>query len=439
MTEELNYKKLIETGVELAENNELSKARTVFEALEAVNEDNYYIHLNIGQIYLLQGYAEKAYGHLLKASAFPEADATANALLQHAQKLLGIVKEEKKTPLKILFLQPSPCIRNYKIAKALRQKGHLVSLAYFDKKLSEVYGGLSDSIYSSCHKIENYMTLWELAAGYDLIHSHNEPDQHTVTALGAKKPVVHDTHDLMSLRSPGSNNIYWEGLANRTASARVYTTSYQLQEARTMYNVPEPNLVLHNYISFSDRPKVFLPKLSLQDNAPHIVYEGGFGGRATHRQFADIFFDLAKYGVHSHIYPVRYDPEVEAMFKDNPYLHYEKPVSPTEIMTQMTQYDFGIIPWHLTQENQRFLDSTIANKFFEYLAAGLPVYTSPVRSYKDYFKEHRVGTIFNNAAEIVDNLEMMATLAAAGNLKSQALSFEDNIDKLTDLYFQILN
>ena len=50
-------------------------------------------------------------------------------------------------PLNILFVQDSPCIRNYKMATALRTRGHRVSLAYTMKRLSESYRGLSDETY----------------------------------------------------------------------------------------------------------------------------------------------------------------------------------------------------------------------------------------------------------------------------------------------------
>ena len=40
--------------------------------------------------------------------------------------------------LNILFVQEWPCIRNYKMATALRGKGHRVSLAYAKAKLSQI-------------------------------------------------------------------------------------------------------------------------------------------------------------------------------------------------------------------------------------------------------------------------------------------------------------
>jgi len=94
-------------------------------------------------------------------------------------------------PLDILFVQDSPCIRNYKMATALRSRGHSVSLAYTIKRLSESYSGLSDETYDECIQLTSYRNLWEISKNYDLVHCHNEPDNLTVAALAGDAPVIH--------------------------------------------------------------------------------------------------------------------------------------------------------------------------------------------------------------------------------------------------------
>lgn len=342
------------------------------------------------------------------------------------------------SPLNILFVQEGPCIRNYKTATALRARGHRVTLGYTKMLLSQMYKGLSDSVYNECIKINQYRDLWDMSGRYDVVHCHNEPDVLTVTALAGDAPVIHDTHDLISLRADGDQNLaFFEGTANRGAHGRIYTTPYQRDEAQRLYGAPEPSLVFYNYTSAGDLPKRMLPKLSAKDGKVHIVYEGGIGGNG-HRNFIDLFLELARNGVHVHILPTGYNPEMAKFFSAYPEIHYNQPLSPKEIMEAMSQYDIGIIPFNIDMGNKRFLDSTIANKLFEYLAAGLPVVASPLQSYVDYFAENRVGRVFENAADIIRAIPELLKVAEDVDLCSYTRTYEGEVLRLEAFYRQII-
>ncbi len=346
--------------------------------------------------------------------------------------------EPTNDPLNILFVQEAPCIRNYKTATALRSKGHKVTLAYTKALLSQMYKGLSDDVYTACIKLADDRQLWDLSARYDIVHCHNEPDVLTVASLAGAAPVIHDTHDLISLRANGDPSLtFFEGMANRGAHGRVYTTPYQKEVAADLYAVDGPSLVFYNYTSAGDLPKRMLPKLSARDGQTHIVYEGGIGGNG-HRDFISLFVNLSQNGVHVHIYPVHFDPAMAQAFQQIANIHYHEPVSPKEVMEQMTQYDMGIIPFNIVKGNKKFLDSTIANKLFEYLAAGLPVFASPLQSYLDYFSENPVGKVFHDAGEILDSLDEMRRIAQATDLQAYARTYEGEVDRLDRFYRQVI-
>jgi len=343
------------------------------------------------------------------------------------------------TNLRILFLQDWPCIRNYKYAKALTARGHHVALAYTKMKLSERYPGMTDDAYAECIRLRDWRHLWDLTREYDIVHSHNEPDTLTVAALAGVAPVVHDTHDLISLRDAHKPDLtYYEGIANRGAQGRIYSTPYQMREAKRLYDIGEPNLVVYNFISRSDKPTRFLPKLSATDGEVHIVYEGGFGG-PQHRRFQDIFTALAGQGAHVHIYPAAWKQQQADDLAAWPRVHYHQPVSPTQIMEEMTRYDFGIIPWNITEQNKRFLDSTIANKLFEYLAAGLPVFASPIESYVEYFTAKPVGLTFDTPEELVRRIPELRERVRNVDLTTYAESYEDHIEEVERFYAQLLD
>lgn len=337
--------------------------------------------------------------------------------------------------LNILFLQNTPCIRNYKMATALRSRGHRVSLGYTINRLSQRYPGLSDDTYDENIHIASYRQLWDISKNYDLIHSHNEPDDLTVAALAGDCPVIHDTHDLISLRANGDSGlVYFEGIANRGADGRIATTPFQEREINEMYGPGNPSLVFYNYASQADLPKRFHSKLSARDGEIHFVYEGGLS-ESAHRDFREIFVEMAVRGVHVHIYPASWSEKLAAFFGRHKRIHYYKPVSPKVLMEEMTRYDIGIIPWNLEKGNKRFLDSTIANKLFEYLAAGLPVATSRLQSYEDFFARTPVGVTFDSVQELVEvKVSRLMEMASNIDFSKHVYTFENEIQRVEEFY-----
>jgi hypothetical protein len=168
------------------------------------------------------------------------------------------------------------------------------------------------------------------------------------------------------------------------------------------------------------------------------VYEGGVGGSA-HRDFVDLFIELATKEIDIHIYPAAFSEEQAQFYARSPRIHYNHPVSPKNLIKELSQYDYGIIPFNLKKGNKRFLDSTIANKLFEYLAAKLPVLTSDLRSYRDYFAKYPVGMIFRDADEIAVNVLKLQKMIKNINWSTSFHTYEDKIGILETFYKLILS
>ncbi len=307
--------------------------------------------------------------------------------------------------MNILFFQLSPCIRNYKLACVLGKQGIRITQGYIRKPLSQMYPGLSDQAYAETLHLPTPAALAGAAPRYDLIHCHNPPDMLVLTALATGRPVVHDSHDITSLLHPGDRSTaLFEELANRRAHGRVYVSDQELEEARRLYDVdPEFSVVVPNLPVAAMLPARRLEKLSAADGGVHLVYEGGVTLQPdTIRSFMPLLTRLAECGFHVHIHPDHHnsDPAIKQAVASNPRMHWYPSLPPEELLTTLTRYDFGLIPFAVPAQSRRHMDAALPNKLFEYLAAGLPVASVELYSVRRFLEQHEAGLIFNSAEDL---------------------------------------
>ncbi|MEW6443349.1 MAG: glycosyltransferase [bacterium] len=314
-------------------------------------------------------------------------------------------------PLRILFLQQSPCIRNYKYAYALKRRGHRVTLAYIERPLSERYA-LSDDVYERSVAIRDFRDFWQLSEGFDLIHSHNEPDTYTVLAAGSSVPTIHDTHDLMSLGPETGHvvNRILECLANKLCTGRVSVSPYLVGQVKGLYGGHD-GLTVYNF-AVLEKPLSKLPKLSERDGRIHIVYEGGMQLGHSYRDPSELFIELSKHGFHVHVYPATYSEKVEEVFSPHKNIHYERPVSPKDLIQILSQYDLGLIPFSVTEQTREVLNASLGNKLFEYLAAGLPVVAPDLVSYRIFFETYPFGCVFGGTEDLFRRIPEVSRIRA---------------------------
>ena len=122
----------------------------------------------------------------------------------------------------------------------------------------------------------------------ELVHCHNLPDALTVLAtdLAGRVPVIHDVHDLQSLRQtvyedgfpePG-DPLDLERRAIEESDALVTVSTELLAEIRARYRVPGAVLVFPNYALERDLP----PRSGEHpSDPPRLVYQGTLSGTAA--------------------------------------------------------------------------------------------------------------------------------------------------------------
>jgi len=367
----------------------------------------------------------------------------------------------------ILFLEPQPCIRALKYASGLRwMLGEKIKIVfgYVHSTLNDLYG-YGNELFNKFEKLnlsnlKNDIRRLVKEHNIHIIHSHNAPDYLTVAAIEAVKgdiPIVHDTHDPLSMRktkyysndSETKLQIYrvHEKIANEECDGRIYVAEGIREYFHSIYRLdPNNELVFHNYALLSATPKRLKEKLSRRDGQVHVVYIGTLTSRVpgSHYDLRKIFKGIAEHGIHVHLYPSRLslnDKAYKDMASNSRYIHYHGNLDHKTLLYEITKYDFGWAGFNINEKNEKHMEIALPNKFFEYVACGLPVLTfQQHKSIRNLVEKYNIGIVLNSLDDIpkiVKNRGKIKTLQ--DNLMKLRYNFtvEKNIHRLVNFYQNI--
>jgi glycosyltransferase involved in cell wall biosynthesis len=352
---------------------------------------------------------------------------------------------------RVLFVQQQPCIRALKYAVGLRTARPDLELgfAYRGGTLSEWYGS-GDELFDRWWKLNSRPAseLRQIVDDFrpDVLHSHNLPDELTVAALGVvdgRVPVVHDVHDLQSLRRTPYEDGFPEpedplGLEKQAVegSAGLVAVSDELLGAiRERHALPAHTLVFPNFALERDLPE----RLPLRDVSGHgppgLVYQGTLATNGGHYDLRELFTRLVEAHITLDVHAARDVREYERLAERLPRLTYHAPLEPMELLRTLPRYDFG---WAGFNDglNGAHLDTALPNKVFEYLGCGLPVITLGHRAIRRFVEEHGVGIALGSVDELEARLaeEDLPALRTRVEQLRPELTVEANISRLTDFY-----
>ena len=356
--------------------------------------------------------------------------------------------------MRVLFLQRQPCIRTLKYAIGLREARPDIELGFACQgdTLSGWYGS-GDELFDRWWKLDVDPTadLTRVLDEFkpDLVHSHNLPDGLTVAALEVARgrvPVIHDSHDMQSLRQTPYEDgfpeprdpLSLERRAVEESTALVTVSQEMLEEVRARYQVPRHSRVFANYAAQRDLPATLHPPGGRRSGPWRVVYQGSLSTNGGHYDLRATFTSLVDAGVSLDVYPARPRPDYVAFAQATPGMTCHEPLEPSKLLQELAVYDFGWAGFNATL-NGPHLDTVLPNKLFEYLGCGLPVLTLPHRALERFVLEHGVGVVLGSADEVavrLAQLDVAALRARVAEARSR-FTIEHNIGTILGLYDEL--
>jgi glycosyltransferase involved in cell wall biosynthesis len=368
--------------------------------------------------------------------------------------------------LRILFLEPQPCIRALKYARGLKgifgdnveivfgYMFHTLNVLYghgdevFDELVKLNPDNLDDDLKDLINKVHPFV-----------IHSHNAPDNLTISAIKVVKgkvPVIHDCHEALTLRETGyyasddektikTKYPRQEKIANEKSDGRIYVTEGVRDYIQKRYDVdPSRDMVFYSYVSKSIIPSQLRRKISKKDSQTHIVYIGTVTSRIkdSHYDLREIFRKIASYGIHVHMYVSIWgakDKAYQHLADENDLIHYHGHLDQKSLLQEIPQYDFGWAGFNVNRKNREHLDVALPNKVFEYIACGLPVLAFPHKNMRNFLDRYNVGLVFDSVDEMASQLKNSKLERVRRDVLNSRYKFtvEKNISKLIQYYKEI--
>jgi glycosyltransferase involved in cell wall biosynthesis len=177
----------------------------------------------------------------------------------------------------------------------------------------------------------------------------------------------------------------------------VFTGGYSLYEAKK-----DQHHNIHAFPSSIDKLH-FAKARDLKNNTPNSTVKLGFYGVIDERFDVELIRGIAELRPDWDIMligpVVKIDP---ATLPVSPNIHYLGSKSYEELPELVADWDVALIPF-LLNESTRFISPT---KTPEYLAAGLPVISTPIRDVINPYGKYGLVSIGHNAEDFVDSAEM---------------------------------
>jgi hypothetical protein len=318
--------------------------------------------------------------------------------LDRLKEFCALARARPRDERLVVFVIDVPSARHFKIASGLQRNGWSVVLLHQGQVPEDQRRFFSKILQFKDREECLLFACMVSPAVYHVFSSWNFEVAELFMQCRPGK-IVFESYDVMggflqdNLRIEYAKQITQEKFCFESADA-VTSRSLQVRYAkRTLgYKIPRQVLFFPDYCwNLTEHLCSRLPKRS---DGIHAVYAGGLGSvyfhAARHKAGPNsrvCIEDITNHGIHYHMYPFlpfgqtaeEAHPEYAELARQNPLFHLHAPLTPTELMREMSQYHLGI--FSISQGSLREGDKTYipayfniytANKIFDYLDAGIP-------------------------------------------------------------------
>jgi glycosyltransferase involved in cell wall biosynthesis len=252
-------------------------------------------------------------------------------------------------------------------------------------------------------------------------------------------PVIHDVHDMQSLRRTPYEDGFPEPddppeLERRAAeeSAALVTISPELvAELAARYTLPRHVVAYANYALGRDLPRE-LP--APRERPPRLVYQGTLSTNGGHYDLRELFAAIAEQGISLDVYMARMVPE----YREIPGIRVHDPLPAAALLRELVHYDFGWAGFNAGL-NGAHLDTALPNKLYEYLGCGLPVITLQHRALRRMLGAEGVGMALYDVSELASALASadVAGLRRRVAERRERYTVESQIARIAALYDEV--
>lgn len=351
--------------------------------------------------------------------------------------------------LKIVMLTRHGCIRVYKQAIPLIERGHEVHLV--TEKLSQGYERCA-SVMAYADTDQLYAAI-KMHADADVFHAHNEPSWFVtaVKDVNQKIPIVLDIHDSHLLRktheedeaeqqeNPESFRIGIDERNNfQLADGLIYVCEPMKKIVGEEFDLRQPNIVLPSYV-----PKGYY-RLDYDRWMGGLVYEGRidisdelpkkWGSFFRYSDYLDFGKKCKEIGMDFHVYTPRENEKVRAKYSPVCILH--EPQKYQRLIKVLGGHDWGLVG-NLRPHTE--WKNALPNKLFEYMAGSLPVVAMNADECARLIEEFKVGIVVQSVEELAERWGEHRECRKNVIKHRMQFTMDSHIHKVEELYKQVID
>jgi hypothetical protein len=274
-------------------------------------------------------------------------------------------------------------------------------------------------------------------------------------------PVIINAKDT-SVNSHGLNPPHWylkEELPEEKACFNnveaIVSESLEVSNAFRLFGLQKRAKRIY-FANYCEASKNQSNKTKISDKDVHLVYVGSVRGSQDNPkehgniQLHWLIDSLNKQRIHLHVYPnpnmdkVVYE-EYFDLDKKMPYFHMHESLKPSELINEIKEYHYGIIPFFNEDTNRspmkRYYSTSL--KLFNYSEAGLPVLISNDMGHQRWVLERygmAIGMDKNEFHNLGKKLEEKEYSSIQNTLikNRKILTIENQIHRIKTLYISVL-